>query len=70
MAARADVGGIRYAMRHYVQYVYWDVNTGEIMQFLTTWKWKTAFDKVDGMFPDREMKLTTIDEYINYFKKK
>lgn len=70
MAAQADISGIRYAMRHSVQYVYWDLNTGEIMQFLTTWDRSAAFDKVDGMFPDREMKLTTIDEYINYFKNK
>lgn len=64
MAEKADVKGVEYAQRKGVNYVYWDEDTGEIMQFLFT----NDFKKVDGMFPDRKMRFNTLKEYINKFK--
>lgn len=59
-----DEGGLRYARRHGVKYVYADIDSGEFMQFCTTGSWVGCDDRWRGMFPHRRMLTVSVNDYI------
>lgn len=65
-----DESAVEYCERKGVKFVYYDTDTGEIMQF-GCYASRTLFSrKCDGMFPKRNMKVVSIEGYKLLFKKK
>ncbi len=60
---RRDVSAIEYSKRKGVDFVYVDIETGEIMQFGGKKNRGRHIEQWDGMFPTRNMKPMSLNEY-------
>lgn len=62
---RMDEKAIQYAEKNEIDYLYVDIDTGEVMQFGRL-RDKSKYEKRwKDMFPYRNMKSMTLDEYKN-----
>ena len=61
-----DESGVLYARRHEVNFVYVDLDTGELMQFGINHTKDIWNGRWQGMFPNRRMKTMGVQEYVDF----